>query len=31
MADEALIEAQGLTVRRGNHVLLDQISFSLGA
>jgi iron complex transport system ATP-binding protein len=31
MADGALIEAQRLTVRRGNHVLLDEISFSLGA
>jgi len=31
MADGALIEAQGLTVRRGNRVLLDDVSFSLGA
>ena len=31
MANGACIEAQGLTVQRGNHVLLDEISFSLGA
>ena len=30
MADTALIEARGLTVQRGNRVLLDRISFSLG-
>jgi iron complex transport system ATP-binding protein len=29
MADRACIEARGLTVQRGNHVLLDQVSFSL--
>ena len=31
MADGTLIEAQGLTVRRRSHVLLDEISFSLEA
>jgi iron complex transport system ATP-binding protein len=31
MAERAIIEAQGLTVRRGNRVLLDEISFCLGA
>jgi iron complex transport system ATP-binding protein len=31
MADRALIETQGLTVQRGDRVLLDQISFSAGA
>jgi iron complex transport system ATP-binding protein len=31
MAERACIDAQGLTVQRGNHVLLDAISFSLGA
>ena len=31
MADRASIEAQGLTVRRGDRVLLDSISFSLDA
>ena len=31
MADQACIEAQSLTVQRGNHVLLDEISFCLGA
>ena len=31
MADRACIEAQGLTVQRGNRVLLSEISFSLGA
>jgi iron complex transport system ATP-binding protein len=31
MADGACIEAQGLTVQRGDRVLLDAVSFSLGA
>ena len=31
MADATSVEAQGLTVRRGDHLLLDEISFSLGA
>ena len=31
MADATLIEAQGLTVQRGNRVLLQEISLSLGA
>ena len=31
MADPVCIEAQGLTVQRRNHVLLDEISFSLRA
>ena len=31
MAERACIDAQGLTVQRGDHVLLDAISFSLGA
>jgi iron complex transport system ATP-binding protein len=31
MADRACIEAQRLTVQRGNRVLLNEISFSLGA
>ena len=31
MADPVCIEAQGLTVQRQDHVLLDQVSFSLGA
>ncbi|MGB8298913.1 MAG: ABC transporter ATP-binding protein [Polyangia bacterium] len=30
MAEQIVIEAQGLTVQRGNRVLLDRISFSLG-
>lgn len=30
MADRACIEVEGLTVRRGSHVLLDRVSFSLG-
>ena len=29
MADRACIEARGLTVRRGQHVLLDQVSLAL--
>ena len=31
MAERALIEAKGLTVQRGNRVLLDDVSFSLRA
>jgi iron complex transport system ATP-binding protein len=31
MADRACLEVQRLTVRRGNRVLLNEISFSLGA
>jgi ABC-type multidrug transport system ATPase subunit len=29
MADRACIEARGLTVQRGQHVLLDQVSLCL--
>jgi iron complex transport system ATP-binding protein len=31
MAEQIVIEAQGLTVQRGNRVLLDNLSFSMGA